>query len=281
MVSVGNRQPVKSKTSRPMRYLVATTLVVFAAAVAVEGLELSPPPSSSSSNHHHRHHRDLPPTRRGFFRKAGAAAVGAVLGTATAATTTTPAGAACLPGDLSKDCIGVYKLPYLDATESSWLYDRDQLREFAPDIRYIEVQKQPDTVAGAKSILRGERTKIKFIREVVLDGDLERAGILILNLIPTVTSAGLKLQDYVERNTPVTPGENSAAEKELRRFQNSFEVLVAEWSSIDIELGFALRGQRGVTAVAQIEVLRYLKDATVALDDFIRLADQNTGNKPV
>ena len=170
----------------------------------------------------------------------------------------------------------MYKLPYVDPNESSWLYDKDQLKEFAPDIRYVEVRKQPETIALAKKQLRSERSKIKFVREVVLDGDLEQAGLLLLNLIPAVTSAGLKLQDYVESKTIESTTGNTKEETELRKFQTAFEVLVAEWSSIDIELGFALRGQRGVTAVAQIEVLRYLKDATVALDDFIKLAEQST-----
>lgn len=217
-----------------------------------------------------------PQHRRQFFRKAAAVVAG--MGTTGLVSRQKQAGAACLPGDVSKDCIGVYKLPYLDATESSWLYDKDTLNEFAPDIRYIEVQKQPDTVALAKKQLRSERVKIKFIRDVVLDGELEQAGLLLLNLIPRVTSAGLKIQDYIVRKTPDTPEGNTKAERELRKFQQSFEVLVAEWSSIDIELGFAIRGQRGVTAVAQIEVLRYLKDATVALDDFIQLAEANTNN---
>ena len=47
-----------------------------------------------------------------------------------------------------------------------WLFDKKTLEEFAPDIRYIEVQKQPDTIALAKKQLQSERVKIKFIREV-------------------------------------------------------------------------------------------------------------------
>lgn len=217
--------------------------------------------------------------RRQFFQKAAAAMAGAVTSNTAGLDDNRIVEAACLPGDLSKDCIGVYKLPYLDATQSSWLYDKQNLQEFAPDIRYVEVEKQPETVSKAKAQLRTERTKVKFIREVVLDGDLEQAGLLILNLIPKVTSAGLKIQDYVESKTSFadtsqTPSDgNFLSEKELRKFNRSLEILIAEWSSIDIELGFAIRGQRGVTAVAQIEILRYLKDATVALDDFIKLAD--------
>ena len=216
--------------------------------------------------------------RRELFRNAAAvvAGIGTTNVLSRGLTIGGAANAACLPGDISKDCIGVYKLPYVDATESEWLYDKNTLELFAPDVRYIEVKKQPETIALAKKQLRSERVKIKFIRQVVLDGELEQAGLLILNLIPMVTSAGLKLQTYVEVKTVETESQNSNAEKELRKFQQAFEVLVAEWNSIDIELGFALRGQRGVTAVAQIEILQYLKDATVALDDFIKLAELNT-----
>eukprot|EP00587_Corethron_hystrix_P000715 CAMPEP_0113297490 /NCGR_PEP_ID=MMETSP0010_2-20120614/328_1 /TAXON_ID=216773 ORGANISM="Corethron hystrix, Strain 308" /NCGR_SAMPLE_ID=MMETSP0010_2 /ASSEMBLY_ACC=CAM_ASM_000155 /LENGTH=240 /DNA_ID=CAMNT_0000150383 /DNA_START=177 /DNA_END=899 /DNA_ORIENTATION=+ /assembly_acc=CAM_ASM_000155 len=182
--------------------------------------------------------------------------------------------AACLPGDLSKECIGVYKVPLSDAVESEWLTNKETLYTYAPDIRYIDVQKQvkqPETIAEAKKQLKSERVKIKFIREYVLDGELEEAGLLILSLIPTVTSAALKIQNYVEDKT----SEEYQAQKELRKFQTSYEILLAEWSGIDIELGMAIRGQRGVTAVAQIEVLEYLKEATVALDDFIKLAELN------
>eukprot|EP00588_Corethron_pennatum_P015491 CAMPEP_0194265848 /NCGR_PEP_ID=MMETSP0169-20130528/953_1 /TAXON_ID=218684 /ORGANISM="Corethron pennatum, Strain L29A3" /LENGTH=250 /DNA_ID=CAMNT_0039006407 /DNA_START=89 /DNA_END=841 /DNA_ORIENTATION=+ len=182
--------------------------------------------------------------------------------------------AACLPGDVSKDCIGVYKLPYADAVESEWLADKKTLQEFAPDIRFIDVQKEvkrPDSIAEAKKQLKSERVKIKFIREFVLDGELEEAGVLILYLIPTVTSAALKIQNYVEDRT----SEEYQDQKELRKFKKSYEILLAEWSSIDIELGMAIRGQRGVVSVAQIEVLEYLKEATVALDDFMKLAEIN------
>jgi len=235
--------------------------------------------------------------RRDFCTKS----IATILGCLTTTTTAVPslsqkqhsqmvevANAACLPGDLSKDCIGVYKLPYLDATQSSWLYDKDTLREFAPDIRYIEVEKQPKTLKEAVGQLVTERKKVKLIKDVVLEGDLEQAGTIILNLIPKVTSAGLKIQqDLYDRDDdepnvasgPAAAAASNAAtnamnEIKRRKFDNSLQIVIAEWSSIDIAIGQAIRGQRGVTAVAQIEILSYLKDATVALDDFIALINE-------
>ena len=241
--------------------------------------------------------------RRDFCKKSIATIFGCFTATATATAQTQQqhgmvvpvADAACLPGDLSKDCIGVYKLPYLDATQSSWLYDKDTLKEFAPDIRYIEVEQQPKTLKEAINQLVTERKKVKLIKDVILEGDLEQAGTIILNLIPKVTSAGLKVQQdlYDDNNNNISTSSPAGAvavassssssatamnEIKRRKFDNSLQIVIAEWSSIDIAIGQAIRGQRGVTAVAQIEILSYLKDATVALDDFITLINEEREN---
>lgn len=229
--------------------------------------------------------------RREFCTKAMAGMLGYFTSSSAALSPSSTANAACLPGDLSKDCIGVYKLPYLDATQSSWLYDRETLQQFAPDIRYIEVEKQPKTIQQAKEQLLGERKKVRMIKEIVLEGNLEQAGTIILNLIPKVTSACLKIQDDLfddasnngdgRRSVAAAGGTAATAaavastmnELKKKKFESAFQIVVAEWSSIDIAIGQAIRGQRGVTAVAQIEILSYLKDATAALDDLIALID--------
>ena len=250
-----------------------------------------------------------------------------------------PASAACLPGDLSTDCIGVYKLPYADSADSPWLTDKDVLADFAPDIRYVPVAARPPTVAAAQQLLTQQRAQIPTIRAVVFDGDLSGAGVLILQLIPQVTAAGQTIrQALVQRaeeqalkelavtsngvssskiptasttetasgtprsttntnsflpnwNNKRTAVDSSASpanneevalmdridrlvETSLRTYDRSLQALIAEWSSLDIEIGQALRGQRGVTAVAQIELLSDLKEATAAFDEYLAVVEK-------
>ena len=94
-------------------------------------------------------------SRRSLVEGAAAAVVGL--------STASSANAACLPGDLSTDCIGVYKLPYQDSKESTWLQDKDILAEFAPDIRYIKVDEQPATPELAKKELEAQRKQAKIL----------------------------------------------------------------------------------------------------------------------
>ena len=63
-------------------------------------------------------------------------------------------------------------------------------------------------------------------------------------------------------------------ETSLRTYDRSLQALIAEWSSLDIEIGQALRGQRGVTAVAQIELLSDLKEATAAFDEYLAVVEK-------
>ena len=65
------------------------------------------------------------------------------------------------------------------------------------------------------------------------------------------------MQEHLEARTDY---ENWEDERRMREFNEELDEVVAQWSSIDIEIGQALRGQRGVTAVAQIEVLSSLKE---------------------
>ena len=106
-------------------------------------------------------------SRRQWLGNAMVVGLGGVLGSSGGR----PANAACLPGDLSADCIGVYKLPYLDAKESSWLTDKETLADFAPDIRFVEVGKLPETLALARQELSAQRQRVGGIREVVFEGD--------------------------------------------------------------------------------------------------------------
>jgi hypothetical protein len=47
-----------------------------------------------------------------------------------------PSNAACLPGDIRTDCIGVYKMP-LDDAALNYVETPEQLKKFAPDLNWV------------------------------------------------------------------------------------------------------------------------------------------------
>jgi hypothetical protein len=181
--------------------------------------------------------------------------------------------AACLPGDLSPDCIGVYKIPLQDALSSTTLNTPDALSKNAPDVNYINVQSPPKSVRVAKDMLLAQRAAADDIRQVVQDGKLQEAGIKVLNLIPKITGAGITIQQQVQSTFPVA--DSGANQVRVMKFQQQLQELITQWSQIDVEIGQALRGQMGVSAVAQIQILGSLKDATAAFDDFLVCVDAN------
>jgi len=204
--------------------------------------------------------------RRGFLSKTAAA-----LGVASIADR--EANAACLPGDQSEDCIGVYKMPYMDAKDSFWINDKETLSIFAPDIRYVKTEDLPATLDLAKQQLFDQRQQLKVVRNIVFDGDLRKAGVEVLRILPKVSSAGIKISEHIEAKTDFFDKES---EKKFNTFDESMQGLLALWNGLDIEIGQALRGQRGVTAVAQIEILADLKELTVVFDDFLRVVETYT-----
>jgi hypothetical protein len=184
------------------------------------------------------------------------------------------ASAACLPGDLSPDCIGVYKIPLQDALSSTTLNTPEALSKNAPDVNFIYVHPPPKSVQFAKDMLLAQRAAADDIRQVVQDGKLQEAGIKVLNLIPKITGAGITIQQQVQSTFPVA--DSGANQLRVMKFQQQLQDLITLWSQIDVEIGQALRGQMGVSAVAQIQILGSLKDATVAFDEFLICVDANT-----
>lgn len=179
--------------------------------------------------------------------------------------------AACLPEDLSPECIGVYKIPLQDALSSPTLNSPEALKKNAPDVQYVKPTEPPKSIQQAKDQLLAQRAAADNIRDVVLAGKLEEAGIKVLNLIPKVTGAGITIQQQVQSNFPVADA--GVNQVRVMNYQQKFQELVALWSQIDIEIGQALRGQLGVSAVAQLEILKSLKDATVAFDNFLLVVE--------
>jgi hypothetical protein len=174
--------------------------------------------------------------------------------------------AACLPGDLSKECIGVYKVPIDDAI-LPYVGTPEALAKFAPDLKYVDPIQAPPSFSSAIEILETQRIAADDIKEVISAGRLEEAGIKILNLLPKVTSSGKMVVETIERGLDT---KNSVVDEiRLTKLRDQFMMLTGLWGECDIEIGQGIRGQMGVSAVAQIQILSSLRDATAEFDDFL------------
>jgi hypothetical protein len=192
--------------------------------------------------------------------------VAAALGGATAlVSVTTPAIAACLPGDLSKECIGVYKVP-MDDNIAGMVGTKEALEKNAPGLNYVPPIAIPKSFAEAMSVLETQRKAADDIRTVVSAGRLEEAGIQVLNLIPKVTAAGRVVVQSVTSGSQLSEG---AREVRNLQLQSKLDDMVANFGQLDITIGQGLRGEMGVVTAAQLNILSDLKDALIAFDEFL------------
>ena len=72
--------------------------------------------------------------------------MGAIISSAVICSDSKPSNAACLAGDTSADCIGVYKLP-LDDSVSSYIDTPEHLAKNAPDLRWVPMVEKPKSVS--------------------------------------------------------------------------------------------------------------------------------------
>jgi hypothetical protein len=135
------------------------------------------------------------------------------------------------------------------------------------------------------------------IYQVVQQGRLEEAGIKILNLLPIVTiTSNMILEDALLRlaqqkraaSSTVELNNNSSSSSSTdsaittlasNRLENQCALALGLWGETDIMVGQGIKGDLGVSAVAQIQILNQLKEATAALDDFMASAASVTGRK--
>lgn len=148
-------------------------------------------------------------------------------------------------------------MPYMDAKDSFWINDKETLSIFAPDIRYVKTEDLPATLDLAKQQLFGEflnflaslssspllnwarlctdqRQQLKVVRNIVFDGDLRKAGVEVLRILPKVSSAGIKISEHIEAKTDFFDKES---EKKFNTFDESMQGLLALWNGLDIEIG--------------------------------------------
>ena len=99
------------------------------------------------------------------------------------------ADAACLPGDIREDCIGVYKLP-MDDSSSRYVETPEKLKMYAPDLKWIPPIDYPSNYQNAINQLKEQRQNFDVVQENVAKGDIKQGGLILLDVIPKVTAAG-------------------------------------------------------------------------------------------
>ena len=217
------------------------------------------------------------------------------------ATNARPAVAACLGGDIRPDCIGVYKLP-IDAAEMKYVDTPEKLRLYAPDLHWVPPTPYPRTYADALRQLVDQRSKLDDARDLVAGGDIERAGLALLEMIPKVGVAGIVIvrtfddaangernmamkfisnddmtpaksiiigNNRNDGNNPSSTPKVTALEMKAYRIKYALDELLGYLGETDILIGQGLRGELGVSAVAQIQILNNLSDCRKGYDDLL------------
>jgi len=72
------------------------------------------------------------------------------------------ADAACLPGDIREDCIGVYKLP-MDDSSSRYVETPEKLKMYAPDLKWIPPIDYPSNYQNAINQLIEQRQNFDVV----------------------------------------------------------------------------------------------------------------------
>jgi hypothetical protein len=152
------------------------------------------------------------------------------------------ASAACLQGDLSKECIGIYKVPvpWDDQTDRATI---ENLKTFAPELNYeVPRLKRPKTNRVARQTLEQQQVILQETAiNLVSAGRLEEAGICLLGVIPKVTSAGSFIVQSME-NDGSSNNQGAIAEIRLVRLQSQYQLLLGLLGQADVSIGQALRG---------------------------------------
>ena len=206
------------------------------------------------------------------------------------------ANAACLSGDIRPDCIGVYKLP-IDAAESSYVATPEKLMQYAPDLKWVPPVEYPTNYADALMQLKDQRQQLDILQERIAKGDIEGAGLVLLDISPKVNAAGIVIlksfssASNKERNEAMKkvdtadPDNNAdgnpssteavtALEMRAYRIETTFNELVGFLGETDIMIGQGLRGDLGVSAPAQIQILSNISECRKEFDNMLSVVPE-------
>lgn len=185
------------------------------------------------------------------------------------------ADAACLPGDTDTSCIGVYKVP-MDDRILQYTSTPEQLKKFAPDLKWVPPVEPPKTYKEAVEELSGPvRERCASLKESVLRGKLDEAGVSLLGIMPRVTACGRvvagRLYTAAEKqgSSKGVPAEDYSMK--AYRISVALSDLEASLGVCDVLIGQGLRGDLGVSAPAQIQILAEINEINNLFEDFMRI----------
>jgi len=179
--------------------------------------------------------------------------------------------AACLPGDTSADCIGVYKVP-LDTNIDEYVSTPEKLKLFAPDLRYVPPVVPPESYKDSiKELIAIYKENIeekgdRRLRTTILGGNLTEVGVIILGIMPRVTVAGRVVLEELEESSSSS----------LYRAEVAMEEISIGLGQIDVEILQAIKGQLGLITVAQLSILENLKEVEAAYSDLLKVIAPDT-----
>ena len=189
------------------------------------------------------------------------------------------ANAACLPGDIREECIGVYKLPMDDAA-LPYVETPEKLQQYAPDLKFVEPIKYPNNYLMAISQLKEQRQNFDVVQENVARGDIKQAGLILLDILPKVTAAGRFIAKSYntaannERNKSSDSDEAKTLDMKSYRIEYALNECLGYLGETDVLIGQALRGELGVSAPAQLAILNQLGDARKEFDELLRVVPE-------
>lgn len=201
--------------------------------------------------------------------------------------------AACLSGDIRAECIGVYKLP-IDAAESPYVKTPEMLKAYAPDLQWVPPVEFPKSYGDALAQMKEQRAQLDATKDLVAKGEIEKAGLAFLDMNPKVRAAGIVIlttygkASMDERNAamkdiqvnvsdmagtmdgnPSTTPRATALEMKFFRIQYALDELTGFMGETDVMIGQGLRGDLGVSAPAQIQILSNIGDCQREFDNLL------------
>lgn len=169
--------------------------------------------------------------------------------------------AACLSGDTSVDCIGIYKVP-IDEGIRYMIDTPEQLAKFAPDLRWTPPVEYPKNYQVAKDEIMNLKNNVQQLPTLVSKGELTSAGVEILRIVPRITVAGRVIIEVLN-------SKNEYSMKALR-METAHNELLANLGSADVIIGQSNAGQLGSITMAQIQILEELRNADEHFEEIVR-----------